>query len=1035
MNRPILIVDDSLTVRMDLVDAFTAAGFPSLPCATAAEARLALANGPVALVILDVLLPDADGVGLLQELHALPAMTGVPVLMLSTEAEVKDRVRGLQTGADDYVGKPYEIGYVVARARELISASRTAHLPGSAAVLVVDDSPTFREELRAALMQVGYTVLLATTGEEGLRMVASQRPSAILVDGMLPGIDGATVIRRLRLDSVMRGVPCVLMTASEDVGSELQALDAGADAFVRKDDDIEVILARLAAVLRQGVMAPAEGATSLLGPKKILAVDDSQTYLQALASTLLTEGYDVVLARSGEEALELLGVQVVDCILLDLQMPGLSGQETCRRIKAVPSVRDIPLIMLTAREDRAAMIEGLGAGADDYISKSSEFEVLKARVRAQIRRKQFEDEHRRMREELLRKELDASEARAARELAETRARLVEELEARVQDRTAALAQTAKSLEAEIADHKSSEVKLQAQLTRLDLLSQITRAIGERQDLPSIFQVVIRSLEDHLPIDFGCICVYDPVANTLTVTSVGIQSEALAMELAMSVKASIPIDQNGLSRCIAGRLVYEPDIAQVSFPFPQRLLRGGLRSLVAVPLVVESTVFGVLIVARRQPQSFGSGECEFLRQLSDHVALAAHQAQLYAALQQAYDELRQSQHAVMQQERLRALGQMASGIAHDINNAISPIGLYTDMLLQREKGLSDRGRQQLETINRAIDDVAHTVKRLGEFYRQQEAHTPLAPVDANEMVKQIMDLTRAKWSDLPQQRGVVIQTRLDLAPELPRLLAIASEVREALTNLIFNAVDAMPEGGTLTVRTQVVDAATSSVTGAATRFVHIEVQDTGTGMTEEARKRCLEPFFTTKGERGTGLGLAMVYGILQRHHADIDIESVFGQGTTMRLRFPVRLLPHEQPTESVPQRPAIPLRILLIDDDPVILKSLRDVLAADGHQVVIANGGREGVDMFKTAHQTGTSPAVVVTDLGMPYVDGRQVASAIKGIAPTVPVILLTGWGQRLIADGDIPPHVDCVLSKPPKLHEVRAALALLCSPDRTPPSP
>jgi len=147
-----------------------------------------------------------------------------------------------------------------------------------------------------------------------------------------------------------------------------------------------------------------------------------------LADALRIEGYDVVLAHSGEEALEMLAVQPVDCILLDLIMPGIGGKETCRRIKTAPVVRDIPLIMLTALEDRVAMIEGLAAGADDYISKSSEMEVLKARVRAQIRRKQFEDENRRIREELLHKELEATEARAARELAETRAQLVSELE-------------------------------------------------------------------------------------------------------------------------------------------------------------------------------------------------------------------------------------------------------------------------------------------------------------------------------------------------------------------------------------------------------------------------------------------------------------------------------------------------------------------------------------------------------------------------------------------------------------------------------
>jgi len=180
-------------------------------------------------------------------------------------------------------------------------------------------------------------------------------------------------------------------------------------------------------VLRAGREAP-DDAISLLSPKRILAVDDSPTYLHALADQLRDEGYDVAQATSGEEAIDLLAVQHVDCILLDRLMPGLSGAETCARIKAAPVVRDIPLIMLTSLEGRDAMIDGFSAGADDFISKSSGLDVLKARVQAQIRRKQFEDEHRSVREQLLRTEHEAAEARAARELAETRAALVEQLE-------------------------------------------------------------------------------------------------------------------------------------------------------------------------------------------------------------------------------------------------------------------------------------------------------------------------------------------------------------------------------------------------------------------------------------------------------------------------------------------------------------------------------------------------------------------------------------------------------------------------------
>lgn len=419
-----LIVDDSLTVRMDIAEALEAEGFHAVPCATVAEARAALAGRTIALVVLDVILPDGDGVDLLKEIRTGPS--SVRVLMLSSEAEVKDRIRALETGADDYVGKPYDLRYVVARARELLAEPKLVTAT-RATVLVIDDSATFRDTLREALESAGYAVLLSSSGEEGLRVAATSRPDAVLVDGVLPGWDGATVIRKIRLDAALRGTPCMLLTSAEDRDTELQALDAGADAFVRKEDDLEVILARLAAVLRVGIAGRVETA-SLFGPKRILAVDDSVTYLHELAALLRSEGYDVVMARSGEEAIDMLSVQSVDCILLDLLMPGLGGKETCKRIKLSPQVRDVPLILLTALEDRNSMLEGLSIGADDYISKSSEFEVLNVRVRAQMRRKQFEDEHRRIREELLRTEIVATEERAARQLAEARVLLMAELE-------------------------------------------------------------------------------------------------------------------------------------------------------------------------------------------------------------------------------------------------------------------------------------------------------------------------------------------------------------------------------------------------------------------------------------------------------------------------------------------------------------------------------------------------------------------------------------------------------------------------------
>jgi two-component system, NtrC family, sensor kinase len=216
-----------------------------------------------------------------------------------------------------------------------------------------------------------------------------------------------------------------LLTASDAKDAEVHALEAGADGFIRKDD-LGLIVARVRALLRS--TSPLRGeADSLLAPKRILAVDDDPDYRGVLADCLRKRGYDVAHAASGEEAIQLLTVQTVDCILLDRSMAGIGGIETCRRLKSSAIVRETPLIILTASDQRDAVLEGLGAGADDFVSKVSGFDVLSARIQAQIRRKQIEDEQRRVRDQLLRSELDAAEARASKALAEARAVMTEEL--------------------------------------------------------------------------------------------------------------------------------------------------------------------------------------------------------------------------------------------------------------------------------------------------------------------------------------------------------------------------------------------------------------------------------------------------------------------------------------------------------------------------------------------------------------------------------------------------------------------------------
>lgn len=574
---------------------------------------------------------------------------------------------------------------------------------------------------------------------------------------------------------------------------------------------------------------------------------------------------------------------------------------------------------------------------------------------------------------------------------------------------------------DVTERISAERRLAAQVARLGLMNVITRAISERQDLPSIFQVAIRTLEEQLPLDFACVLRDGSTDPSLTVAAIGLKSQALAAPLGLSENATVHFDLVGLGRSLQGQLVYEPDLGRLDLEFPKKLAAAGLASLVMAPLPVESRVFGVLIAGRKEANSFSSGDCEFLRQLSEHVALAAHQAEIYAALQTAYDDLRQTQNAVMQHERLRVLGQMASGIAHDINNALSPAALYTQSLLEHDTSLSEEARGYLVITQRAIDDVAQSVARMKEFYRPREPHSLKPGVNLNSAIEHVIELTRARWSAIPQQQGVVIHVETKLADKLPTIIGAANEIRDALTNLVLNAVDAMPTGGTITITSK-------SVAG---NRVQVDVADTGVGMDEATRLRCLEPFFTTKGQRGSGLGLAMVYGMIERHAGDIQIVSCVGKGTTISLLLPVSSVPEAQaPNQESEPTAVMPLRVLLVDDDPILLKSLRVALERDHHSVIAADGGARGIEAFRAAAQAAQRFDVVITDLGMPHVDGRAVAAAVKQIDDAVTVILLTGWGHRMIEENDTPPHVDRVLSKPPKLVELRAALAELVRKQR-----
>ena len=376
------------------------------------------------------------------------------------------------------------------------------------------------------------------------------------------------------------------------------------------------------------------------------------------------------------------------------------------------------------------------------------------------------------------------------------------------------------------------------------------------------------------------------------------------------------------------------------------------------------------------------------------------------------ELRETQKQIVQQERLRALAQMASGVAHDFNNVLAKILGFNELLLAWPENLNDKDKvkKYIQMTSAAAQEAVNIVNRLREFYRHRKESDVYQAVDVNETVTQAVVLTQPKCKDQMMASGATVVVETDLK-DVPPIRGSESDIRESLINLLFNAVDAMPQGGTITV-----------TTGTEDKSVVIQVRDTGRGMTEEVRQRCFEPFFTTKGERGTGLGLAIVYGIVQRHGGSIDVQSEPGTGTVFVIRLPI---PQAESGELVTSSaaPARPLRVLLAEDEPQVRDIEAEYLRGDGHFVETAADGREALERFA---QWGYD--VVVVDRAMPEMNGDQLTAAIKQKSPQTPVIMVTGFADMPVEGADTAHQPDVILRKPIAQMTLRQAIARVMAP-------
>jgi PAS domain S-box-containing protein len=372
--------------------------------------------------------------------------------------------------------------------------------------------------------------------------------------------------------------------------------------------------------------------------------------------------------------------------------------------------------------------------------------------------------------------------------------------------------------------------------------------------------------------------------------------------------------------------------------------------------------------------------------------------------------RRSAERVQQADKLRALGQLASGVAHDVNNDLAAI-LGRVQRLMREPGY-ERLRRDLEIVETAALDCAQTVRRIQNFARQQ-GDADFEPVDLNGIVRDAIEITRTRWLDDAQSRGLQYSVEF-AASDLSPVMGDGSQLREVFVNLIINALDAMPSGGALRI-------SSAEQAGEAV----LRLTDEGMGIPKSIRERIFEPFFTTKGASGTGMGLAVSYGIVTRHSGRIEVDSEPGQGTTFTLAFPLPRgaeIVAPAPTRAI--RLVRPLRTLVIDDEEVVREVLAELLEEQGHAVSQVESGRRGIE-----HLERETVDVVFTDLSMPEMDGWAVARAVRERRPDVKVVMVTGYGASAAQPVAKTDPVDAVIGKPFEYDDIASLLERLF-PDR-----
>ena len=540
---------------------------------------------------------------------------------------------------------------------------------------------------------------------------------------------------------------------------------------------------------------------------------------------------------------------------------------------------------------------------------------------------------------------------------------------------------------------------QERAMRLAVVNEITREASLNLDVDKLFEKITTQLKRVISFEKSSIAIYQHETDTFSLVNVygenitagfykGMQIPGRETVMKIAHDTKKPYYTRSLNQNVANSSPY--------------LITQGIQSAVSIPIISEDVCLGTLNLGSQKEDGFSVDQIDLMQTIANGLGNALKNARLYTALEQSYSELQTAQEQLIKSEKLRALGEMSAGVAHDFNNMLGAI-LGRAQLMKSQ--VFDPGvLRGLDIIEKAAIDGATTIRRLQDFTRKRTDQV-FKHVELVQVIEDTLSMTRTRWETSAHVNGIQYTVTTQFDKVLP-IAGESSELIEVLTNIIFNALDAMPSGGSLHIHA-----------GTQGERVVASVTDTGRGMTEEIRRRVFDPFFTTKGVKGNGLGMSVAYGIVNRHKGDIEIESEVGKGTTVRIFLPVNLHAARQIAEVAVKPQKRMGRFLIVDDEDPIRDLLAEMLVEQGHEVHTASGGKEGLEIFKAR-----LPDLVITDLGMPEVSGWDVATGVKALSPKTSVILMTGWGITLDKDRARERGVDVILPKPFQISEIQKVL-------------